>query len=277
MRLCIVTMFKNERHIINEWIDHHVSMGFDHIYLMDNLSKDEYAIDESLKPYVTITPYTSGQLQVYNKFLPLIQKNADWIAVIDLDEFIYSKKGSVREHLESLPPHVSRVDIQMKLYCMSSFKDPTSKIASQSHYIPDSAKHPKCISRTQGLTHLAIHTSSSHYNHPVFYRHTSSALCINHYRFQSAEYLFGIKEQRGGGVHKHKYKQSKMLKPAMKGPSHIQDTWLKEHSTDLISRCTSRDHHRPATHIYPNSSWQKRLKPIMQLEFHPSLSETCDT
>lgn len=266
MRLCIITMFKNERHIINEWIDHHISVGFDHIYLMDNESMDEYTIDESLKPYVTITPYTSNQLDVYNKNLPLIKKNADWIAVVDLDEFIYSKRGGVRKHLESLPPHVSRVDIQMKLYCMSSFKDPKSKIGSQSHYIPDSKNHPKCISRTQGLTELGIHKSISRHNHRIYYPHTSDELCINHYRFQSVEYLYGIKEQRGGGVTKHKYTDLKVLENAMRSKSHIKDTWLKEHSTELILRCESRDHQRPATHIYPNSSWQKRKQSIMQLE-----------
>ncbi len=255
-------MFKNERHIVNEWIDHHVSVGFDHIHLLDNGSTDGYEIDEALRPYVTIEHYEGPQAKAYDKCLPMLKATADWVAQIDMDEFLYSKEGTVRAQIASMPDDVSRVEIQMKLYCLSSFYDPTSKIASQTHYVPDSAGHPKCVSRTRGLRSIGIHNSKSASNNHVFFDHASSKLCINHYRFQSAEYLYGIKEQRGGGVTKHKYNSSRPISRstlchAKVSPSHIEDTWLKAHSPGVIARCVSRRHPGPATELYPNSSWER--------------------
>lgn len=267
MRLCILAIFKNERHIINEWVDHHISVGFDHIYLMDNMSTDNYEIDPALAPYVTIKKYPKGQKTLYRECLPLVKTNADWIAVIDLDEFIYSKEGSVRQAITQLPPSVTRVDVQMKNFGISSFKDPKSKILSQAYYRPDSAKHPKCISRTRGLTQINVHTSRhTPKNNRVYYPHTSTKLCINHYRYQSVEYLYGIKEQRGGGVNKQKYAQHAVLAHAKRTPSFIEDKWLCDNSNAVIARCHARNGPGPATEIYPSSSWTKQLPFIKEPE-----------
>ncbi len=268
MICAIITMFKNERHIINEWIDHHLSVGFDHIYLIDNVSSDGYNIDEQFKKAVTIHKMSGiNQRDIYDYYLADVKKTSDWVAVIDLDEFIYTKAhSSIKNMLLSLPKHITRVDIQMKLFCVSSFNDPKSKIESQSHYIPDSVRHPKCISRTKGLISLGIHDSKSRHNKIAAFEHNSKEICINHYRFQSIEYLYGIKEQRGGGVNKEKYKQKKVLSPSLRSDSHIEDLWLKRNSSMIIKNCYDRDTPSPKTDLYKNSSWSKKLENIMALE-----------
>ena len=129
MKCSIITMFKNERHIINEWIDHHLSTGFDYIYLIDNGSTDDYKIDPSFEKYVSIYKEPKIiQKKVYNKYLKLIKKHTDWIAVIDIDEFIFSRKypNNIKKILKQLPGNVYKIKMPMKLFCISSFHDPKS-------------------------------------------------------------------------------------------------------------------------------------------------------
>ena len=40
--ICIVSVFKNESHILEEWIQHYLRQGIDHIFLTDNGSSDDY-------------------------------------------------------------------------------------------------------------------------------------------------------------------------------------------------------------------------------------------
>jgi len=257
-------MFKNERHIINEWLDHHISVGFDHIYLIDNMSSDNYIIDDKFKKFVTIYKSEIRQQDVYNKYLPTIKKTSDWVACIDLDEFLYSKEYSnIKKLLSGIPNNISRIDIQMKNFCVSHFNNQISKIESQTHYMPDSVEHPKCISRTNNLIKLNIHNSISKINNRILFNHDSHKLCINHYRYQSIEYLYGIKEQRGGGVHKNKYKEQKVLSAGFKTQSSIEDLWLKKNSSTIIKNCYKRNDPGPNTSLYSNSSWEQNSPHII--------------
>jgi hypothetical protein len=99
------------------------------------------------------------------------------------------------------------------------------------------------------------------------FQHDSQDICINHYRFQSIEYLCGIKEQRGGGVKKHKYMSLSNHKAFLyKTNSHIEDLWLKDNSSVTIKNCYQRNDPSPKTDIYLNSSWSKKHSDIMSLE-----------
>ena len=42
MSLCIITKFKNERHIMYEWIHHYLLEGADCIIMIDDHSDDDY-------------------------------------------------------------------------------------------------------------------------------------------------------------------------------------------------------------------------------------------
>ena len=59
-------------------------------------------------------------------------------------------------------------------------------------------------------------------------------LCVNHYQYGSIEYLYGIKQGRGGGVNKRKY-----LNPSGIVPTNLKkfDTYLRDNSQDIIDNC----------------------------------------
>ena len=46
----IGAIFKNESHILKEWLDHYFFHGVDHIYLINDNSTDKFL--EILKPYI---------------------------------------------------------------------------------------------------------------------------------------------------------------------------------------------------------------------------------
>ena len=90
----VLAYFKNERHILEEWIQHYKTWGADHIWLIDNGSQDHYDITTHLdQNYVTVYHEPDlGQVKSYNKYLPELKKQVKWLGIFDLDEFLYSKK-----------------------------------------------------------------------------------------------------------------------------------------------------------------------------------------
>ena len=88
----------------------------------------------------------------------------------------------------------------------------------------------------------------------------NSLLCINHYRYGSFEYLYGIKELRGGGVHKNKYKylgyfsKFMVLINSSNQTFMPRDIYLREKSKDLIKLC-KKNVCKPKIELYPRSSW----------------------
>jgi len=97
----VASVFKNESWILKEWIEHYKFHGADHIYLVNDHSTDNYL--DILEPYikdgfVTLYEndienyYLSRQVDINNKFFKPILSNTQWLAQVDLDEFIYSPK-----------------------------------------------------------------------------------------------------------------------------------------------------------------------------------------
>lgn len=107
--LSIVAILKNEGHYLKEWIDYHLLAGVDHFYLYDNDSPDNQA--EVAKPYVEAgivdyfpAPGKVMQMLVYNDAVKRFKFQSRYIAIIDGDEFIYSKSrgGGVVEVVDEI-------------------------------------------------------------------------------------------------------------------------------------------------------------------------------
>lgn len=96
----IGAIFKNEGPYISEWVAYHKILGFDKIYIVDNISDDgsseilaklhesneitriEYKTVEGVKP----------QVPAYNLILERAQSECEYIAFIDADEFLCFEK-----------------------------------------------------------------------------------------------------------------------------------------------------------------------------------------
>jgi hypothetical protein len=109
--LSMGTMFKNEAKWLKEWIEFHRILGVEHFYLYNNFSTDNYL--EILNPYiqkkiVTLIdwPYPTTNadelMNVQNIAMKDCVDRADstWIAILDVDEFLFPTKGRLKKFLK---------------------------------------------------------------------------------------------------------------------------------------------------------------------------------
>lgn len=97
---------KNEDEYIEEWVKHHISIGFDKIIIADNNDNPEN-LQIILKNYISngiveilpLNGYKEFQLPVYRAVVN--SKNYKWVACFDVDEFleISPKYSNVKEML----------------------------------------------------------------------------------------------------------------------------------------------------------------------------------
>ena len=95
--LAICAIFKNEADYLHEWLIFHHSIGVERFYLFDDDSTDDFM--RILRPWIkrgiVVLNSTKGndQVTIYNRCLLATQKSAEWLAFIDLDEFLFSPTG----------------------------------------------------------------------------------------------------------------------------------------------------------------------------------------
>lgn len=95
--ISISSCFKNEGPFLKEFIEYHLFIGFEHFYLYNNNSTDNYL--EVLKPYIekgiiTLTDLEVVPVQVpsYKHFNEHFRNETKWVCFIDLDEFVCLKR-----------------------------------------------------------------------------------------------------------------------------------------------------------------------------------------
>lgn len=104
--LAVCAIAKDEGPYFKEWIEWHRKMGVEKFYIYDNESTD--STKEVLKPYIEAGivdyiyfPGYRRQLAAYDDCLEKHRYEAQWIAFIDLDEFIVPiKYQSIPEFLK---------------------------------------------------------------------------------------------------------------------------------------------------------------------------------
>ena len=142
--LSILAIFRNEEHVLDEFIQHHIKQGVDHFYLIDNDSDDSSR--EILKKYDSIVTIRDekifgnrdpdeevkvirAQYRGYNKFIPHI--NTKWLLPIDLDEFMYARNGysTIKEYLKKNGKSVDQILVRPKQFTSGGLiKQPKSVI-----------------------------------------------------------------------------------------------------------------------------------------------------
>lgn len=126
--LSMCSIFKNEGVFLKEWIEYHLLIGFDHFYLYNNNSDDNYI--EVLSPYiekgiVTLIdwPMQCGQVPSYEHFYNEYRYETKWCAFFDLDEFLCPfKEINVKKWLAPFSKYPSVV-IYWKMFGTSGHID----------------------------------------------------------------------------------------------------------------------------------------------------------
>jgi glycosyltransferase involved in cell wall biosynthesis len=182
--LAIGTIFKNESHILQEWIEHYIKEGVDRFYLIDNGSTDNYEeaisrVNQQISsgslafspPGVVSKPRRIEikvfkdsrrymQAALYNRYLKNIK--ADWLIIADLDEFIYSRLQypTIKEYLQSLPNDVSQVHVIWKLFGSNYYIFQPPRVVPFFLYLSGvRSKLYKSILRVSRIKEIGIHYS----------------------------------------------------------------------------------------------------------------------
>lgn len=162
----LLAIFRNESHILKEFIDHYIRQGIDHFYLINNASEDnfmpileEYSNIVTLKhePYVgpTQTLELGGrQLEAYNEILPEV--TTDWLYICDLDEFAYAREDStIKSFINTWGKKFEQVLIPLKTFNSnghiqqpnSVIKSFTSRRASEAYMLYKPIVRTECIEK----------------------------------------------------------------------------------------------------------------------------------
>jgi len=89
MKIALVCIAKNEDNYIKEWIGYHKKLKFDNIFVFKNNWEFDVQDDK-----VFLIPFNGEvkQISAYNNFIEKFKNDYDWVAFIDVDEFIVLKK-----------------------------------------------------------------------------------------------------------------------------------------------------------------------------------------
>ena len=266
--LVVVSMFKNESMILKEWLDHNIDIGVEHFYLIDNGSTDDYL--RVLRPYMRkgyislvrdpsrwkyggeskrqLAPYFDSQgkgllvdkgrhdsthaILINRHFLQFVKNDAEWIMVIDPDEYIFSPRAKISDVLLSIPPVCTDIWIPWRVFGSGGHAAQPESIRKGFLYMQDLVEYKpeitccargKSITRASVLECLCVHAcyvrsrntmtpdGRLHGNFLVQNllswiktyepRRDSNIFFCNHYITMSREYFTKCKSMRGGGAH----------------------------------------------------------------------------
>lgn len=207
----VATVFKNEHHGMKEWIEHYKFHGVDHLYMINDFSTPDFEhiiqkyIDEG---YVTlfhndiVTKNVGRQTQIYENYLRNIIKETYWLAVIDMDEYLYSPSDINLKNVLKKYENYSAIEVQWIHFGSNGYiKQPDSIVESfikrNGNNKPGSITHSyKTIIKANKLLQFNIHRSSTIGN-GITLDCESNDLLINHYAVQSWEFYSKIKATRG--------------------------------------------------------------------------------
>lgn len=214
MKLAIGAVFKNETHIMIEWIEHYLYHGVDKIYLINDHSTD--FIEEIKKLYINNDkinfidsdvdsgPYCR-QIDIYNKYLTEI-KNYDWFGIFDLDEFLYSPKYiNFKDALQQIPTNVNQIHVNWVTFGSNNHVlQPISVVEGFRKRISDIGNvnflSHKSLFRPSYLNSIDIHThhvEGISENFSFTQNNANPLFLLNHYVIQSQAFFNAVKSKRG--------------------------------------------------------------------------------
>lgn len=114
--LCVATVLRNEGEYVREWLAFQKAVGVDHVVIYDNESTDGFQDrirDHLASGFVEIIPWPhfAGKINFqqlgFAHAVSHMSGRTTWLALIDLDEFLYSTEGlklsATLQRYEDLP------------------------------------------------------------------------------------------------------------------------------------------------------------------------------
>lgn len=243
--LAVLSIMKNEALNVDEWIDHYIWQGADHLFIIDNGSTDDTVarIEASAhRDKITLIQRleTHRQGHHYRQVFrsQRIKKRFQWLMVADADEFWFSKQDA------TLPEALEKFDGFDVIYarwsqfgCPGQVEHPASLRRSlvQRHEELGSHKTTKWVVRTSAIGNKALYT------HKIWGACSSRTITdtdvfqVNHYMTQSQYFWQTIKMTRGSvSTPKHDAIRTMQVFEAFNAQSIAPDRLLADRLPDPI-------------------------------------------
>jgi hypothetical protein len=206
--LVVGAVFKNEAHILDEWVKHYRAHNVDHIYLINDGSDDHF--EEVLKPfvdegYVTLLHQTDKidtfprQKKVYEKLLRPYLSESRWWAILDLDEFLYSpKQTNLREAVKKYDNGKNtQLFVKWMMFGSSGhIQQPDLVVPNFLWRASKTSTQGKCIVRGDKVMEFDVHTHSMRKGGNTVFADERDMI-VNHYIIQSWKFFERVKMTRG--------------------------------------------------------------------------------
>lgn len=225
-KLVVVAIFKNEAVAMKEWLQHYVNQGVEHFYMINNGSTDNWEPEIEGFP---VTIYTDNephrQVEHYNNYcLEKVKKNAKWVMIIDIDEFMYARNGfkTIQEYLDTLHGNIGQIKVKFKMFGSNGHKKQPKSIVKgftrrklSNHKGPDKLNNTKDCEQINNQVKSIVRVSKLNkfniHEHDLKLLSTTltlpettleldlnkQPLHLNHYWTQSWEWFKDIKMTRG--------------------------------------------------------------------------------
>lgn len=213
----VLGIFCNERHVLREWIEHYLSFGFTHIYLIDNNSTDRPL--EILMPYIRAglvelfhCRKSYYQIGCYTEMLPRLVGATDWIGTFDLDEFVYCPQDiNIGKILKDVSSYDSLLVPWLSFGSNGHLSQPPGLVQNFTRRGEASCGRSflKAICRPEMIRHYTQHNPKLHSNRRLLSNGAKIGgshwiqlqeedvrhffLINNHYRLQSRDYFQAVK------------------------------------------------------------------------------------
>ena len=139
-KVIVVSIMKNEAPYIKEWINYYLSIGVDHFYIYNNDSSD--STEEILNSFSRVTcinyPGKLRQLDAYNDALNRFKNIAQYITIVDADEFVFCPnkfKFNLYQFVDKYLSHkeVAGLGIHWLIFGSSNFVTPPEGLVTENY------------------------------------------------------------------------------------------------------------------------------------------------
>jgi len=144
--LSVCLAIKNEAKYMEEFMNHYISEGVDHFYIINNNSDDniEEVINNSVyKDNVTLITdnrdmgiltsdagYHGHKQLLKENLYELIKMETEWAILIDADEFMYGRNGyTIKTYIQSLDENISCIYVIWNI--INPYKDENNNLISE--------------------------------------------------------------------------------------------------------------------------------------------------
>ena len=231
--LSVCAIFKNEAVNLHEWTSHYLLEGAEHIFLVDNGSKDNFMT--TVQPFIDLGQVTvmvnhkqHAQQEILDHYILPILASTVWMLNVDLDEIVYARQGTTSDFLRSVPCSIATIEVPWKMFGSSGHTEHPTGSLVKNFLWRSSTSHPnrKSFFRSSMTTKVFTHSAEARgktltfgeactrsdgcikattgitiegnkVNKQTEFSTTPEFLQLNHYAIQSLQWFLSTKSSRG--------------------------------------------------------------------------------